>query len=62
MSKLATYIRESRQELERVIWPSRDQLIRHTMLVIGMSVGLAAFLGAVDYLATIGLEQLLRLR
>ncbi len=29
--KLATYIRESRQELERVIWPSRDQLIRQVL-------------------------------
>lgn len=60
--KITSYIRECRQELTKVIWPSKQQLRDHTLLVIGVSIAVAAFLGAVDYLATIGFEQLLRLR
>lgn len=62
MSKLTAYIKESRQELLRVLWPSREQLIQHTLLVIGVSLTLAIFLGAVDYLSTFGFTQLLKLR
>lgn len=60
--RITQYIREARQELTKVIWPSKQQLRDHTLLVIGVSIAVAAFLGAVDYLATIGFEQWLRLR
>jgi preprotein translocase subunit SecE len=60
--RLTTYIKESHAELRKVIWPTRRELVRHSLLVIGVSLGLAAFLGAVDYLATLGFAQFLRLR
>lgn len=60
--KLVSYIKECRQELGKVIWPNRKELTDGTLLVIGVSLAVAAFLGAVDYLSTIGFEQLLRLR
>ncbi len=60
--RLTTYIRECRQELTKVLWPSKQQLRDHTLLVIGVSIAVAAFLGAIDYLSTIGFEQFLRLR
>ena len=60
--RLTAYVRECRQELTKVLWPSRNQLRDHTLLVIGVSIAVAAFLGAVDYLSTIGFEQFLRLR
>lgn len=62
MSRLATYIRESRAELQKVLWPNRQELVRHSLLVIGVSLALAAFLGAVDYIAQFGFEQFLKLR
>ena len=60
--RLTSYIREARQELGKVIWPNQRELRNHTLLVIAVSVALAAFIGVVDYLSTFGFEQFLRLR
>ncbi len=57
LAKIIKYIRESRDELKKVVWPSRPETIKYTLVVIGISVGLAAFLGAVDF----GLSTLLDL-
>ncbi len=43
------YFREAKMELEKVVWPSRKETIGYTLIVIGVSVGLAAFLAAVDF-------------
>jgi len=54
-----TYLQEAKAELKKVTWPTRKETIRHTALVVGISLGLAAFLGVADYFLTLGLEQLL---
>ena len=51
-SKIKTFFAESHQELRHVNWPTRDEAIRLTSIVIGISLGLAVFLGACDYLFT----------
>ena len=58
---VAQYLKESRSELLKVKWPTREETIRLTLAVIGVSVGLAAFLGIMDYIFNILLEQLLKL-
>ncbi|MBT3689851.1 preprotein translocase subunit SecE [bacterium] len=50
MSKLINYLKESRIELKKVIWPTKKQTKNHTFLVIGISLSVAIFLGAVDLL------------
>ncbi len=50
IQKIKTYIEESQQELKRVNWPSKNETINLTLVVIGFSLGLAAFLGLVDLL------------
>ena len=52
-TKVTDYLRGSYQELKKVVWPTRKEVIQHTALVIGISVGIAIFLGAVDFLLTI---------
>lgn len=52
ISKLTDYLRGSYQELKKVVWPSRKEVIQHTALVIGISVGVAIFLGLADFLLT----------
>ena len=44
------FFAESRQELKHVNWPTRKEAIRLTMIVIGIALSLAVFLGAFDYL------------
>jgi preprotein translocase SecE subunit len=56
---VAKYLLESQAELGKVIWPSRTQIIRHSLLVIGISLGLGLYFGLADYLLSRGLESLL---
>ena len=51
------YFAESKSELQKVSWPSRNTVVNHTILVVVMSLGLAAFIGVVDY----GLNALVQL-
>ncbi|OGF73497.1 preprotein translocase subunit SecE [Candidatus Giovannonibacteria bacterium RIFCSPHIGHO2_12_44_12] len=46
--KLINYIKETRLELRHVNWPSRQNTIRFTILVIGVSAALAAYVGLLD--------------
>ena len=50
MNKLIQYLKESRAELMKVVWPSRKQTRDHTAMVIAISISVAIFLGALDYL------------
>ncbi len=56
---IVQYIKDSRAELKKVVWPSRREVVQHTMLVIAISLGVAAFLGAVDFLLNMVLETFL---
>ncbi|MEK7150996.1 MAG: preprotein translocase subunit SecE [Patescibacteria group bacterium] len=48
-SRFTNYLKETRQELRKVNWPTRSQTIQYTVLVIVISVGVAIFLGVLDY-------------
>ena len=55
MSKLITYLKESRAELMKVAWPSRKQTRDSTIIVIIVSIAVAIFLGVLDYLIEQGI-------
>ncbi|MDD5749268.1 MAG: preprotein translocase subunit SecE [Patescibacteria group bacterium] len=50
MNKLGKYLNESKAELAKVAWPNRAKTINHTLVVIGVSLAVALFLGLVDFL------------
>ncbi len=47
--KITKFLQESREELRHVNWPTRNEAVRLTTVVVGLSAGLAVFLGAFDY-------------
>ncbi|MDB5058781.1 MAG: Protein translocase subunit SecE [Chloroflexi bacterium] len=49
-ASLARYLRDSRIELKKVNWPTREQVINLTLVVVVVCVVIAAFLGGLDYL------------
>ena len=51
-NKLFNYFRNSVAELKKVNWPTKKQTIDHTLLVVGISLGMALFLGIVDFVLT----------
>ncbi len=48
LEKLKDYIMGTRTELKSVNWPTKKQTVNFTLLVIGVSLGVAAFLGFFD--------------
>jgi len=46
--RFTTFLKESRIELKKVTWPSREDTVRYTLTVIVISIALAIFLGALD--------------
>ena len=49
MGSVLTFLREAKVELSRVNWPSQQEIIRYTVLVITISLVVALFLGALDF-------------
>ncbi|PJA88125.1 MAG: preprotein translocase subunit SecE [Candidatus Moranbacteria bacterium CG_4_9_14_3_um_filter_40_7] len=49
-NKITQFLREAKEELFKVNWPSKKQVIDYTLIVIGISVAVAVFLGSLDYL------------
>jgi preprotein translocase subunit SecE len=46
---LIRYFRETRAELRKVTWPTREQAIRLTLIVLAVTTFMAILLGAIDY-------------
>mgnify|MGYP001615184958 FL=1 len=59
MSKLSNYIAETREELKHVSWPTKNQTTMFTILVILISIAVAAYLGFFDYLFSLGLKNII---
>lgn len=44
------YLRETRAEVVKVTWPTREEALRLTSIVLAVTVGMAFFMGLVDWL------------
>ncbi len=58
--KVRDYFKEAILELKKVIWPSKKQTTTYTLLVIGMSLGVAIFFGLLDYALNFGISQIIK--
>jgi len=59
LEKSKTFLREAKQELNRVNWPTRRETVRLTLIVVFMSLAIAAFLGFIDYLLTSAIKTII---
>ncbi|MCH8741913.1 preprotein translocase subunit SecE [Patescibacteria group bacterium] len=50
--KLITYLKEVYLETKKVSWPTRQQTLNYTLIVIALSTAVAIFLGTVDFIFT----------
>lgn len=60
-SALVNYLKASIEELQKVAWPTRAETVRYSILVIGISVGIGAAIGILDYTLTLGVEKVIEL-
>ncbi|MFN8459929.1 MAG: preprotein translocase subunit SecE [Anaerolineae bacterium] len=43
------YFKDTRAELRKVSWPTREETQNLTLIIVGVTVAMAAFLGILDY-------------
>lgn len=48
VEKIRTFLLDAYTEFKKVTWPSKDQTIRLTGYVLGVSLGVALFVWAID--------------
>ena len=52
IDKLTTFLGEVKNETKKVDWPTRQQTIKYTIIVIGFCLVVATYLGGIDYAFT----------
>jgi len=50
--KINIFFKEVWVEMKRVSWLSQKDVLRYTLIVLGVTIGAAAFLGGLDYIFT----------
>lgn len=61
-TRFVTYIKDSLYELKRVVWPTRKQAVTHSIVVVVMSIAVAAFLAGLDIVFSAGIQKLLQIK
>lgn len=59
MNAITQFFMEAKGELMKVNWPTKDQLVRYTVLVVVISLAVAIFLGTLDTLFSYLVERFL---
>ena len=57
MDKILNFLKDVKIELSKVSWPTRDQTVQYVLVVIGLSMAIALFLGGVDLILQLGLNK-----
>ena len=49
-NRIIKYFRETKAELQKVVWPTRKEVTNLTVIVLAVTTGMSAALGIIDYL------------
>ena len=60
MSKVGQFLRESKAELNKVVWPSRDDVVSSVKVVIISTIIVAIVLGLLDFAFTEAFRALMK--
>lgn len=55
-----TFAKEVRTELTKVVWPTREQALRLTVVVLAISIAVGLLAGGMDIMLTKTMETLLK--
>ena len=61
IAKITDYLQKVKAELDKVAWPTRQELTNSTGVVLTMVLICTAFLGVVDYLLFLVITRILGL-
>ena len=51
-NRIIRYLRETRSELRKVIWPTRQEARNLTIIVLAVTAAMSALLGLLDFVFT----------
>ena len=57
VDRLFNFLKDVKMELAKVNWPTQNQTIKYTIVVLGLSLFIAVFLGAWDFVFQLVLNQ-----
>lgn len=60
MTTPVTFIQEVQGELKKVTWPTRQEVVRLTAVVIAVSLIVGVYIGGLDYIFTSLLKLVVR--
>ncbi len=56
MKKIVQFVKDSYAELRKVVWPSREDVVASTKVVVISTVVMALVLGLVDFVLVAGID------
>ncbi|MFQ5595133.1 MAG: preprotein translocase subunit SecE [Anaerolineae bacterium] len=59
-NRVVRYIKATRSELRKVVWPTRDETVNLTIIVLIVTIGMSVFLGILDFLFAQAFELIIR--
>lgn len=60
MTSPITFVRETYDELRKVMWPTRNEVIRLTAVVIIISVTVGIYIGGLDFVLVKAVEYVIK--
>ena len=60
MKKIMQFFKDSYAELRKVVWPTKEDVIASTKVVIVSTVVMALVLGLIDYIIVAGIDVIFR--
>jgi preprotein translocase subunit SecE len=57
LNRLSEFLKEVRLETKKVNWPSRKETIKYTLIIVGVSLIVAVFLGGLDFIFSLLLNK-----
>lgn len=60
MTAPVTFFREIYDELKKVVWPTRAEIVRLTGVVILISVIMGLYIGGLDYIFTQAIQAIIK--
>ena len=60
-AKICKFFRELKSELKKVVWPTKEQILKNTLVVAATVLVLGVFIWVFDFVAGLGITGLISL-
>ena len=59
LGRVCKYFRELRSELKKVVWPTPQQVLKNTLVVVCCVIAVGLFIWLFDFVAQVGINALI---